>query len=137
MVRNGHEVVAFGPEYHAPTVDALAAIGVSFVRIPMARAGLNPFEDVRTLGALLAAFRKHKPDVVLCYTMKPIIYGLLAARLTGVKQRHALITGLGYIFSDDANSPASATDPANSHLDVPRRLAGRRAGVCLQRRGRR
>ena len=105
MVRNGHDVVAFGPEYHTPTVDALAAIGVSFVRIPMARAGLNPLEDVRTLGALVAAFRKHKPDVVLCYTMKPIIYGLLAARLTGVKQRHALITGLGYIFSDDANSP--------------------------------
>jgi glycosyltransferase involved in cell wall biosynthesis len=105
MVRNGHDVVAFGPEDHRPTVDALAGIGVSFVRIPMARAGLNPFEDGRTLAALWAAFRKYEPDVVLCYTMKPIIYGLLAARLAGVKQRHALITGLGYIFSDDANSP--------------------------------
>jgi hypothetical protein len=36
--------------------------------------------------------------------MKPIIYGLFAARLAGVKERHALITGLGYIFSDDARS---------------------------------
>jgi glycosyltransferase involved in cell wall biosynthesis len=104
MVENGHDVVALGPEYHVPTVDALGEIGVSFVRIPMARAGLNPFEDLRTLAALWAALRKLEPDVILSYTMKPIIYGLFAARLAGVKERHALITGLGYIFSDDARS---------------------------------
>ncbi|WP_245525533.1 glycosyltransferase family 4 protein [Mesorhizobium sp. M00.F.Ca.ET.216.01.1.1] len=105
MVRNGHEVVAFGPEYHQPTVDALADIGVAFVRIPMARAGLNPIQDLWTLAALWSAFRKFEPDVVLSYTMKPIIYGLAAARLSGVRQRHALITGLGYIFGDNANNP--------------------------------
>lgn len=105
MVRNGHEVVALGPENHGPTIDALAAIGVSFVQVPMARAGLNPFEDLRTLTALWAAFRRLRPDVVVCYTMKPIIYGLTAARLAGVKERHALITGLGYTFSDHSNNP--------------------------------
>src|SRR6476619_7272687 len=98
MVRNGHEVVAIGPEYHEPTVRALAAIGVSFVPVPMARAGLNPFEDLRTLTALWRILRELRPDVVLGYTMKPIIYGLMAARLVGVKERHALITGLGYTF---------------------------------------
>ena len=105
MVRNGHDVVALGPEHHAPTVDALARIGVSFVSVPMARAGLNPFEDIRTLTALWSVFRKLRPDVVLCYTMKPIIYGLIAARLAGVRERHALITGLGYTFSDHAANP--------------------------------
>lgn len=105
MVRNGHEVVALGPEYHRPTVDALAAIGVSFEPIPMARAGLNPFEDLRTLAALWAVFRRLRPDVVLCYTMKPIIYGLMAARFAGVNERHALITGLGYTFSDHSANP--------------------------------
>jgi glycosyltransferase involved in cell wall biosynthesis len=100
MVKNGHDVVAIGPEYHAPTVDALAEIGISFVRVPMDRAGFNPFADLKTLTALWAALRKFAPDVILCYTMKPIVYGLVAARLAGVKQRHALITGLGYIFSD-------------------------------------
>lgn len=100
MVERGHEVVAYGPELHLPTVDALAAIGVSFVQIPMARTGLNPLQDVRTLMALWRELRTYSPDVILCYTMKPIIYGLMAARFAGVKQRHALITGLGYIFSD-------------------------------------
>ena len=105
LVRNGYDVVALGPEHHAPTVEALAKIGVSFVSVPMARAGLNPFEDLRTLAALWSAFRTLRPDVVLSYTMKPIIYGLIAARLAGVKERHALITGLGYTFSDHARNP--------------------------------
>ncbi|WP_265518350.1 glycosyltransferase family 4 protein [Nitratireductor luteus] len=105
LVDNGHEVVALGPERHAPTIEALADIGVAFEPIPMARAGLNPVADVRTLAALWTTLRRFSPDVVLCYTMKPIIYGLIAARLAGVKQRHALVTGLGYIFSEDIKNP--------------------------------
>jgi glycosyltransferase involved in cell wall biosynthesis len=105
MVTNGHQVIAYGPERHQPTIDALANIGVSFATIPMERAGLNPLQDLRTLSALVSNFRRTKPDVVLAYTMKPIIYGLMAARIAGVRQRHALITGLGYIFSATADSP--------------------------------
>jgi glycosyltransferase involved in cell wall biosynthesis len=67
----------------------------------MARAGLNPLHDLKTLAALWWALRKFSPDVILCYTMKPVIYGLTAAQLAGTKERHALITGLGYIFSGD------------------------------------
>ncbi|WP_018185287.1 glycosyltransferase family 4 protein [Kaistia granuli] len=105
MVDNGHEVVAFGPEDDAPTIAALAAIGVRFVRIPMARAGLDPRADVRTLSSLYRELRQLSPDLILSYTMKPIIYGLIAARLAGVRRRHALVTGLGYVFSGDETNP--------------------------------
>ena len=105
MVENGHEVVAFGPEDDAPTIEALAAIGVRFVQIPMARAGLNPLEDLRTLAALYRELRRLSPDLILSYTMKPIVYGLIAARLAGIKRRHALVTGLGYVFSGDETNP--------------------------------
>jgi len=105
MVENGHTVVAFGPEDDGPTIDRLTTIGVRFIKIPMARAGLSPIEDLRTLAALVSALRTLSPDMVLCYTMKPVIYGLIAARLVGVKRRHALMTGLGYVFSDDRSNP--------------------------------
>jgi glycosyltransferase involved in cell wall biosynthesis len=105
MVDNGHRVVAFGPEDDGPTIDRLTAIGVQFTKIPMARAGLSPIEDLRTFTALVGALRSLSPDMVLCYTMKPVIYGLIAARLVGVKRRHALMTGLGYVFSDDRSNP--------------------------------
>ena len=60
-------------------------------------------------GRALSRICKLRPDVVLCYTMKPIIYGLgIAARLAGVDERHALVTGLGYTFSDHSAILASA-----------------------------
>lgn len=101
MVDNGHEVIALGPEHDQPTIDTLASIGVRFVQIPMARAGLNPLQDLGTLRAMTARLREIAPDVVLAYTMKPIVYGLIAARLAGVRERHALVTGLGYVYSDE------------------------------------
>jgi glycosyltransferase involved in cell wall biosynthesis len=44
--------------------------------------------------------RQIAPSMVLGYTVKPVIYGILAARLAGVPQRFALITGLGYAFQE-------------------------------------
>ncbi|WP_246225927.1 glycosyltransferase family 4 protein [Chelativorans xinjiangense] len=127
MVDNGHEVVALGPERHAPTIKALADIGVAFMPIPMARAGLDPVADVKTLAMLWARLRRISPDVVLCYTMKPIIYGLIAARLAGVRERHALVTGLGYIFSREAK---------NLRLSLIRAIATRLYRVALHGHGR-
>ncbi|TPW29045.1 glycosyltransferase family 4 protein [Pararhizobium mangrovi] len=104
MVERGYEVVAFGPEYDPAVVDRLDHIGVTFMQIPMERAGFNPFTDIRTLLGLYVALRRVKPDIVLSYTMKPIIYGLMAARMAGISQRHALVTGLGYVFGSGADT---------------------------------
>lgn len=92
-------VLACAPDHDPETEAALAAIGVAFRRIPMTRAGIDPLADLTTLRALFRAFRAFRPDIVLPYTMKPIIYGGLAARLAGVGQRFALCTGLGYVFT--------------------------------------
>ncbi|WP_425336094.1 glycosyltransferase family 4 protein [Sinorhizobium numidicum] len=98
----GHEVIAFAPERDPRVEQALAQIGVRFVRIPMARTGLNPLDDIRTLWSLHKHFKRLKPDMILPYTMKPIIYAGIAARLLGVKERCFLVTGLGHVFSDAA-----------------------------------
>jgi glycosyltransferase involved in cell wall biosynthesis len=45
--------------------------------------------------------RSIKPTYVLGYTIKPVIYGSIAAWLAGVPHRFALITGLGYAFQGD------------------------------------
>jgi glycosyltransferase involved in cell wall biosynthesis len=92
------EVMACAPDHDPETEQALAGAGVGFTRIPMARAGMNPLQDLGTLAALRSTFRAFRPDIVLPYTMKPIIYGGLAARMAGVPQRFALCTGLGYVF---------------------------------------
>ena len=130
MREAGHRVTAFAPEDEPETLRELERIGVDFIKVPMARTGLNPFADLRTLLSLWFHFRRIRPDIVLPYTMKPVIYGLLAARLAGIRKRFALITGLGYVFTDPNPGPAGALLRAVSVLLY--RLALRRAkGVFI------
>lgn len=96
------DVLACAPDSHPVTEAVLADLGIQFAQIPMARTGLNPLEDLATLRALYREFRAFKPDIVFPYTMKPIIYAGIAARLARVPNRFALCTGLGYIFAEDA-----------------------------------
>jgi len=77
----------------------LVARGVVPHDIAMQRTGMNPLRDAQTLVSLVRLCRRVKPDVVLAYTVKPVIYGLLAARVARVPRRFALITGLGYAFT--------------------------------------
>jgi glycosyltransferase involved in cell wall biosynthesis len=101
MVRAGHDVVACAPEDSEETRAALAALGVRYRAVAMQRAGSNPFADGQTLAAYVRLLRDERPDVVLAYTQKPIIYGGIAARIVGGSAFHAMCSGLGYVFTDD------------------------------------
>lgn len=102
MVERGHEVIAVGPEDDAHYAAKLRNLGVSYRVVPLERAGVNPLADLRFVAALSGLLRDLRPDVFLGYTIKPVIYGNIAARLAGVRSRSALITGLGYAFGGDS-----------------------------------
>ena len=80
----------------------LLARGLVAHEIPLRRAGMNPLADLRLLLCLWWLMRRIRPDVVLGYTIKPVIYGSLAAWLARAPRRYALITGLGYAFQGEA-----------------------------------
>lgn len=86
-----------------PMRTQLEALGLQVHNIPMSRTGTNPVADLKTLWALWRLMRRVKPQAVLGYTIKPVIYGTLAAWLAGVPQRFALITGLGYAFQGNGS----------------------------------
>lgn len=88
---------------------ALEARQVVVHDIPILRTGTNPLADLRTLLALWRLMRRVRPGMVLGYTIKPVIYGILAAWLARVPQRFALITGLGYAFQGDGHRSALQT----------------------------
>lgn len=100
MVARGHSVTGYAPDPDPQLVAALAALGVQCRAYPLQRTGLNPLRDARTLAALTASLRRDRPDAALCYTIKPVIYGTLAARLAAVPRRFAMIEGLGYAFTE-------------------------------------
>ncbi len=91
-------VLACAPDDDPETLARLAEIGVDFLRVPMDRTGTNPLKDIQTLISLVRAIRAFSPDSVFAYTMKPIIYGGIASRLTDVKLFLPMCTGLGYVF---------------------------------------
>lgn len=72
--------------------------------IPLRRTGINPLADMLTLLYLLKLISRIKPEYVLGYTIKPVIYGSLAAWMAKVPKRFALITGLGYAFQDNGTN---------------------------------
>ena len=100
MRAQGHEVFALAPNFDAGTRAELAAMGVRPVDISLSRTGLNPVWDVRDVIGLYAQLRRLSPDVIFAFTIKPVIYGILAAAMARVPRRFALITGLGYVFSE-------------------------------------
>jgi glycosyltransferase involved in cell wall biosynthesis len=76
----------------------LADRNINYVLYPLARSGMNPFKDFRTLIALVRIIRSNHINLVFPYTIKPVIYGSLAARINRTPVV-ALITGLGFSFS--------------------------------------
>jgi glycosyltransferase involved in cell wall biosynthesis len=61
------------------------------------RKGTNPFRDLLTLLSIMDAIRKLNPDVCLLFTIKPVIYGGVAATLFS-RRYIANVTGLGTAF---------------------------------------
>ena len=109
LLKQGLEVHIAAPNLLAndTVMSELASLGVITHDIPMQRAGMNPLADLRSLLALGQLMRRIKPHYVLGYTIKPVIYGTLAAWLARVPQRFALITGLGFAFMGEEDSQRS------------------------------
>ena len=101
LCQRGHEIHAAAPGLiaDAEVRDWLENRGVVCHDSPLSRSGLNPLADVMTLWHQICLMRRIHPDVFFGYTIKPVIWGVIAARITGVPKRVALITGLGYAFT--------------------------------------
>ncbi|MCZ4328551.1 glycosyltransferase family 4 protein [Castellaniella denitrificans] len=99
LLRAGVEVHVAAPGLsQGECRQALLARGAVPHDIALRRTGMNPVADLVALYGLWRLMHRLRPDVFLGYTIKPVVYGLLAARLAGVGRRYALITGLGYAF---------------------------------------
>lgn len=98
--KQSYEIHIIAPDLASfPTEhEKLLDLGYYVHEVSMQRTGTNPVSDLKTLLSMYALIKKIKPDYVLSYTIKPVIYGTLAAWLVKVPHRYALITGLGYAF---------------------------------------
>lgn len=78
--------------------DRLKAEGFRLISIPMNRRSLNPWLELKLIISLISIYRSERPDLVHHFTIKPVVYGSIAARFAGVAHRVNAITGLGHVF---------------------------------------
>jgi glycosyltransferase involved in cell wall biosynthesis len=94
-----------GYEVHVATPDSPLAATIqkhrlAFHEIPLHRSSVRPWKELLTLQSLIALYRNLQPDLVHHVTIKPVLYGGLAARLTKVPAVVHAIPGLGHVFMD-------------------------------------
>jgi glycosyltransferase involved in cell wall biosynthesis len=77
----------------------ISAQSFKFHFVPIQRGGTNPLADLRSFFALLALFRRLQPSLVHLITIKPVLYGGIAARLAGVPAMVVAMAGLGFVFT--------------------------------------
>ncbi|OXL15343.1 glycosyltransferase family 4 protein, partial [Psychrobacter sp. DAB_AL32B] len=96
----GYEIHVVSPDLEKYTADHNELIdrGYHVHQIAMQRTGTNPIKDIKTFFHSYRILNRIKPEYVLSYTVKPVVYGTLAAWLARVPYRFVLISGLGYTF---------------------------------------
>lgn len=68
--------------------------------VPMERGGVNPLNDIVSLWKLFLLFRRVRPSIAHLITLKPVVYGGIAAKLAGVPGVVAAFAGMGYSFTE-------------------------------------
>lgn len=97
IIDKGYEVVVTGPDM--TDVDKIEELGAKFIQIPMNKNGTSILGDLRYCKNLYRLMKEEKPDVTLGYTVKPVVYGSIAAHLAGIKNINCMVTGGGYTFT--------------------------------------
>lgn len=94
----GYRVEAVAPA-GSPAQERLEAAGYTVHGIGLSRRGARIWEEVGAIRALTRLYRRLQPALVHHATIKPVIYGSLAARRAGVPAVVNAITGLGYVYT--------------------------------------
>jgi glycosyltransferase involved in cell wall biosynthesis len=95
---------AAGYEVHiatsaGPAVNSIVRAGFTHHVLPLSRSGLNPFKELLSFLMIFWLMLRLRPKLVHLVTIKPVLYGGLAARIARVPCVVAAVSGLGFIFT--------------------------------------
>jgi glycosyltransferase involved in cell wall biosynthesis len=109
---------------------AIEAEGFKVIPIHLRRGIRNPLADMAAVLELVRIYRSERPDIVHHLSLKPIIFGSIAARLARVPVVVNALTGLGLLYSDAAGAAMILRAPVT--LALRRLLAGPNVWTIVQ-----
>jgi len=95
LIDHGYDAIVVAPK--DKFVSDLQGLGCSYLNVSIDNKGINPLYDLYLILQYLNIFRNVKPDVILSYTVKPNIYGSIAASVFSIPIV-SNISGLGTAF---------------------------------------
>jgi len=102
LVSNGCHVFALAPDFDDSAFLAVQALGAEPIKSEISRTGMNPVVDFFNMWKLSKLLKEINPDISFSYTIKPVIFGAIAAKIAGVPRHFSMIEGLGYVFTPGA-----------------------------------
>ena len=90
----------------------LTQMGIEIFENSLQRNNISIISDLKYVLSLGRTIRKIKPDVFFSYTFKPLIFGSIVASVMNVKNKVAMLTGLGYSFTDTGKSTGKSVTQA-------------------------
>jgi len=96
------QLIDKGYEVHLATSGEALAIfdemGLSFHKVQFSRKGMHPLSELMTIWQLFKVFTDLQPDIVHTVTIKPYLYGGIAAKMAKVPAIVSAVSGLGVVF---------------------------------------
>lgn len=81
--------------------DTITREGFRLIPLQMRRRSKNPLRELAAVLEIVNIYRRERPDLVHHVALKPVLYGALAARITGAPAVVNALAGLGYVFSSN------------------------------------
>lgn len=97
LLENGHQVVTVAPVYMDEYSQKLIDMGCAHFNVNMDNKGTNPIKDIATFFSFISIYKKARPEMIFHFTIKPNIYGTLAAKFLNIPCINN-ISGLGTLF---------------------------------------
>jgi len=119
LQEDGYRVVAIAPEDEYSS--KFEKVGIKYYDIKMNNKGTNPIEDIQLIFSFYKLYKEVKPDIILHYTIRPNIYGSMAAWMLGIPVI-ANISGLGTVFLNDNISSKIAKMLYKIALTIPKKV---------------
>ena len=101
MIAKGNEVYVTGP--NKDYIEDIMSLGVKeFIEIPLIKDNTSVTGDFAYLKKLKSVMKKVQPELVFAYTIKPVIYGSIAAKSCGIRKIYPMVTGLGRVYASES-----------------------------------
>lgn len=102
IIKKGYEVVVIGP--NKDNIEKIEELGARFIEVNLDKDSTGIKSNIQYYNNLKKVMKEENPDIVLGYTIKPVIFGTLAAKKAKIKNTYSLITGLGQVYSQFATT---------------------------------